>query len=100
MKDSEFFETCAEEIDKGWCQNKAGYWASETGEVCMVGALIRVTVRADDSNYAQLDRRRDIIQQRLGVSWIEAWNDTPGRTKEEVYDAFMGLAKKLRNEGE
>lgn len=30
---------------------------------------------------------------------LEDWNDTKGRTKEEVIDQMMATAKRLRNDG-
>jgi len=106
MKDSEFFEACAEEIDKGWCQNSLGAWYHSTGDVCAVGAMYRVapTVLGQRGGgqltLMQFAIRQAAFQQHVGTDHIPDWNDLPGRTKDQVYDAFMGLAKKLRNEGE
>lgn len=64
----------------GWCQ---GEYVSPDGKCCLLGALD--TLNAPNAAY-------EPIEARIGEIWI--WNDTPGRTKEEV----IALLKDLGNE--
>lgn len=76
----------------GWCQK---HLESPTGEVCASGAI-----RAVEPGAAWGDGY-DALALFLGldnwlVSSIPRWNDAPGRTEQEVLDAFRAAAKQQR----
>jgi hypothetical protein len=72
----------AEYIEKhGWCQKRA---SNSLGQVCLFGALNRVTNNLSNSEY-------DRVYKVLNDQPIN-WNDEPGRTKEEVVNALRKAA--------
>lgn len=88
---SNHYEEAAELIrDKGWIQGKFGN--DDTG-YCLVGALSQVTALPVQTVLCHTD----VFTLFDGLPM--SWNDTPGRTQEQVEDALMSAAKKLRNEG-
>jgi hypothetical protein len=98
--------------EHGWCQ-----WSSldRQGRVCAVGALARFqsSGRASDYghyDYGHYDRDRYLVwtghraelSSLMGIPLtpgLLGWNDTPGRTEEEVIDALTKAAKTLREQG-
>ena len=101
---SELTEQAIEELEtRGWCQ---GRLENETGEVCYLGAyefamaqlgvsswqLYREAWQASHKEFAELGGK--------GTGYdIPAWNDAPGRTKEEVLERMTLVAKRLRDKG-
>lgn len=66
-----------ERIEQGWCQ----YATRKDGAVCMVGAIYTTV----DNTYCDAVRR---LQRVIDMVDIVVWNDAPGRTQDEVLDAF------------
>lgn len=65
---------------KGWCQ---GEFENKKGEHCMLGALgLRRTPE---------ELRQFLPEEEVAVTF----NDTPGRTIEEVIDVLVGVAVML-----
>jgi len=62
--------------EKGWCQ---GTLRDEQGRLCVTGAII-----VSSGGYPRLAyKMTDILSKKLGED-LTHWNDTFGRTKEEV----------------
>lgn len=77
-------------VKKGWCQDSA-YGANE--KVC-AWAGIRASVR-DCPDFLTLPEEDDLIEgaiktfeQANRITNIIKWNDTPGRTQDEVIQAY------------
>jgi len=93
--------------ERGWAQFYAGYRADdyaimdivelrlyqpeEVKACCAAGAIALAT--GDDVLYA---RARDSVCDHVGFSRMALWNDTPGRTREDVIRAFRETAADLR----
>lgn len=82
----------------GWIQ---GDWGGYEDGFCALGALNRA-----DNEFANKHgggllvgwwRACWLLSQTVGNAPVMQWNDTPGRTKEEVIDAFK-KAQKLAKE--
>ncbi len=73
-------------VERGWCQHMG---ADAKGNVCMSGALNRATCH-NHSAYlrGEVDAVRFAVVKAIGWENIPAWNDRPGRTKEEVLAAI------------
>lgn len=71
----------------GWCQNQLKDGLS----ACLVGAVYAAVgdMMPSDEIQAELNRR---VRLSIGRENIGAWNDVPGRTKEEVIDALNRAA--------
>lgn len=67
----------------GWCQNTFGY----EGPRCAIGVLITMNHSNDHIYQTARDRLRAIVGKD-----IMSWNDTPGRTKEEVIAKIRAAA--------
>lgn len=70
----------------GWCKYQA---RADDGRVCTMGALYYVCPKNHHED------ARDHLEKFLGKQasqGIPAWNDTPGRTKEEVIAALESAA--------
>ena len=82
MELAEIYSRAADYIEKhGWTQ---GINESGLGEVCLYGALLHSnTYPSANEALKELDK---VLGGRYAASAI--WNDTPGRTKEEVI-AFL-----------
>lgn len=79
---------------QGWTQNAL---SDEEGQLCSVGALI---LDNDDVSVKALKFLAEAMG--LGSQWkkIDDWNDTPGRTKEEVLAAFQKAEELALEAGE
>jgi hypothetical protein len=87
---SEILNGAADLIEsKGWRQGLA--CNSPLGLLCVGEALDEV---AGDGAY--IDRRITSALLPYGSSVVE-WNDTPGRTKEEVIQALRAAAKEAQS---
>lgn len=80
----------------GWCQNSM---TSPSGQVCLEGALLRAYgVKFDHHTGASQMPPNAVfdvlmtIKNRLGGTRPFDWNDTPGRTKEEVVTKLRAVA--------
>lgn len=84
----------AEELrNRDWCQHTLGFYTSNSGPVCAVGALFAVHYRkTGDVSSDQPWEDAKLVSDFLSVA-LPNWNDTPGRTKEEVINAFEQCAK-------
>lgn len=87
-------ERAAEIVRKRWCQ---GHMLSPNGLHCAVGALHVAAgyyARGDGAGdcvlYNNMSRR---LHKVIGSRGIMAWNDTKGRTKEEVVAALQAAAR-------
>ncbi len=92
-----------ERLERGWCQgasardasgNKSDPESPNAASFCVFGAM-----HEREGPYAS-DRARELIRRvlgaKLGDGAIAIYNDTPGRTKEEVLalvDKAINLAK-------
>lgn len=70
--------------DHGWCQD---IWRSEDGRVCLFGSVYTVSDCLMNDGYKVATQKL----ARRGASF--AWNDVPGRTKEEVIAMLEDTAK-------
>lgn len=67
--------------EHGWTQNELG---DETIGYCILGAGHRhIIVNEHDGNPARITRLLKVLDKAAGMN-VDAWNDIPGRTKEEV----------------
>lgn len=86
--------------EHGWCQDSL---SSPSGRVCAIGAIKSVTMPdirdgwADDARHTTVVFGRFVYRRYNDVDWsgfghVPDWNDTPGRTKEEVISALNDCA--------
>jgi hypothetical protein len=84
MELAEIYSRAADYIEaNGWCQYKL---KDEEGKVCLIGSLLAV-----DPSDASCIRTLRALKQTLSGGYQDSmanWNDTPGRTEEEVI-AFL-----------
>lgn len=118
MSDSEIIERGIEALEtEGWVQGRYhAYFYDEIGSTpkivgsCMVGSLARAQGSALNGCLVQgevmarvistvQEIARDLPPLYDGSFSCPDFNDTPGRTKEEVIDQMMITAKRLRDEG-
>lgn len=71
--------------EKGHCQNAL----ERDGKYCMGGAMERMGSRELSKSDARI--AFDRLNEYCG-DWFVAWNNTEGRTKEEVVAALRGVA--------
>lgn len=81
-------------LENGWCQhhyvNYSGDFTNLKEEYCLVGAINHISSRnmvfsSDLINKFVEANNLTIVKRNFTVT---AWNDTPGRTKEEVLAAL------------
>lgn len=90
---ADVLDAAADLLDRdGWCQ---GYDKDDDGRYCARGA----TKAAASSDTLVGAGARIALTQRLPTHNIPAWNDTPGRTQEEVTSTLRRVARELREEG-
>lgn len=77
---------------RGWCQRST---VDEEGHVCVIGALRAVITGGDpDTHFTSVEQSarfhlaRNWLQQNLGRP-PTSWNDVPGRTQPEVFNALV-----------
>ena len=75
-------------IDReGWAQKRDGkWWRENDGGKCASNAILRTA--GECSDLAAWDVFRDVNGIGPRSADLFAWNDAPGRTKEEVLAAF------------
>ena len=71
----------------GWCQRTTYGSTDPDSPACIVGALWRVTQSHERTKHVS-----DILFHRLGDVNLVAWNDTRGRTVDEVLDLLERAA--------
>lgn len=74
--------------DHGWCQNQ---WSKPDGSVCLLHAVrsVRANYKATIKAEARLNA---YAIQRWGYFTPVNWNDTVGRTKEQVINLLETVA--------
>lgn len=79
--------------ESGWCQHSVEY----NGTVCLFGAMLI----ADGCNpWDTLSPLSMVAANQLGgITTAVNFNDTPGRTADEVIAALEGAARKDRTDG-
>lgn len=85
MKASDFLKGAAELlVTKGWCQ---GDYSDGAGRSCALGAMSFATrnARGRTPLWSELC---DWLRLGAGTDCIPTWNDTPGRSAEEVIRAM------------
>jgi hypothetical protein len=96
-KESELLRRAAEIIEEnGWRQG----WKADGDTVCVVDALAAAW-RPWSPEVGWLlaaDRVKDVLGLWVGTA-LHDWNDEPGRTKQEVLDAFNRAAQQAEEEG-
>jgi hypothetical protein len=99
MTPADILEKAAEKVRASWCQNVGSRVIGDAFGVCAVISLDRA--RGTDANgkkinFGAFQDAWEALAQHVGGGVIE-WNDTPGRTQDEVVEALLQAAKKLRN---
>jgi hypothetical protein len=74
--------------EKGWTQKVA---EDSQGRHCLVGAL-DYAARDLPGAVKTFDDALEAVQQRLPGGWVVNWNDTPGRTAEQVIALLRRVA--------
>jgi hypothetical protein len=99
VKTSEVLRKAADEIRRrGWHQTDYGsdVVAFETCAVCSLGA-VNTVVAGDPFAWATVNEDRDLaiaaLMRSIDDERVPDWNDTEGRTVEEVLDAFERAAQ-------
>ena len=97
MTPAEVLRKAAEYLETyGWCQ---GYYRRDGGERCLMGAVAEVLHASSNGNNAAACRRYEEMKSALRPSINQRepvnWNDTPGRTAEEVIAKLREVADKL-----
>jgi len=79
----------------GWCQHIA---IGPAGKLCAVGALLHVAI--PNIKHSTVWEMSPLalsafakLRRYLGTDGIESWNDTRGRTKDEVVAALRAAAR-------
>jgi hypothetical protein len=88
MKPSEYVAEVADHLlANGWTQNSL---FDGNGGSCLRGAMLTVTWKnletSAESDYAQVDRFIRAKVALRGYGTISSWNDSPGRTLDDVLD--------------
>jgi hypothetical protein len=74
--------------EHGWCQHQ---WENASGSVCLKGAASKAT----DCDLLRHTPLIYALRETIGIpEGLSDWNDTPGRTKEEVLAVFDKIANK------
>jgi hypothetical protein len=82
--------TARARCEKGWCQkaaavdaegNRVDTVSDEAVAWCMLGGMV-------ECDYDTWDPARNLLMEFLDGQYISQFNDTPGRTKEEVLAIF------------
>jgi len=80
--------------ERGWCQ---GTLVDSDGRMCALGAVgLAQKERGHPRSIGDTLYLGYLVDMTNGVA---SYNDAPGRTKEEVQDLLMAVAKKLRELG-
>jgi hypothetical protein len=87
-------------IQQGWCQGadardadgrRVAPWSPDARSWSVLGALVAsegdLDVRAHATG-AELGRAVSVLAEAVGSSSLQAWNDEPERTRDEVVAAF------------
>ncbi|AXN53447.1 hypothetical protein HOT81_gp029 [Gordonia phage Fryberger] len=92
--DAELFDKVADILERdGWCQHEAH---NEAGNHCALGALEVAAGEMYGDKYLN-HYPRVYLKVTKGIDpdfhSVPAWNDTKGRTAQEVIDQYRALAK-------
>jgi hypothetical protein len=74
----------------GWIQRT---YKTNAGKVCATGAIVLSSPRGPDFPVPVIINATARLKKYLGVDHIPVWNDTPGRTKDEIVAALRGAAR-------
>lgn len=99
-KAAEHLEYVADRFESGtlaWVQGSYGHPHWEDGPTaCLIGGIRGLSVLAESHIQLAFKAVSEIVDPTGG--WrLAAWNDFPGRTKEQVIDLLKWAAKELRN---
>jgi hypothetical protein len=61
---------------------------------CLKGAISLVEMELENM-FEGIEGAKSLIRKEIGQSRISQWNDTPGRTKQQVLDMLDGVIAKL-----
>jgi len=92
----EVLERAASVVDLGWAQGDGSENFDSTGGHC---AITAVDYSALDADLDVHEAAQSALVKAIGGDCVEAiwkWNDTPGRTKEEVSAMLRAVAASLR----
>lgn len=87
---------------RGWCQEHA---QNDKDEVCAWGAM-RIAVDADQESPTSwasvylVDDAAEYFESVNGINNIISWNDAPGRTQDEVIQAYEKTLAALDKAGQ
>lgn len=70
-------------LKAGWCQGEFHIEIAGYDHYCMIGAISKVTEN-DLECISLVKTAKAIVRTITGAVHISRWNDTPGRTHEEV----------------
>lgn len=73
----------------GWVRHR---FLDYRGRVCMVGAVRSVCSGSPGVSTANSDRMENALRRIIKEQNLIDWNDTPGRTKDEVLEVFDRIA--------
>ena len=84
-------------VENGWCQGAA----SINGRYCTLGAISQAAINVRKqyglvNDYYIGANAMDTLRDYLGFFEIVIWNDTPGRTKEEVSKTLRDCAGSIK----
>lgn len=94
MKPSEILLAAADDLrTNGWCQHAERDGRSH----CAVGAIRELRGSWNEPDHARA--AEDYLRRAIGGGRIDEWNDTPGRTADEVIEALHAAAVLAESEG-
>lgn len=101
MKPSEVLDKAADKLESGewaWRQGSYGSWGKhQPYELCASEALWYAAVGLQGSNWTTWSNVIAAMKDHLQGPSIIKWNDTLGRTKEEVISTMRAAAQDLRD---
>lgn len=79
----------------GWWQSKSDSDCGNNQHICVAMAIdMAITAdRASGKKTVPFNDAKEQLERHLGVTDVIAWNDTPGRTKDEVIAALRAAAE-------
>lgn len=75
-------------IEKGWCQ---GTLRAEDGSICLMGSMVWSRFVSQEA----FERAQKAVLTHTDNMSIPAWNDTPGRSVEDVLLVLKWAAKEF-----
>ena len=86
----------ADRVERGWCQGM--YMSPDLKKTCMVGAILDEQMKRPPepkSLRTEYERMVYAVRRETGAYHLTEWNDTPGRTVEEVATALRAAIRWL-----